>query len=56
MTAVVWVIVDVVYHGAWAASLTAIVAATFVALWYVVPVTLMLRQRKSRARADPDGS
>lgn len=56
MTAVVWFIVDFVYHGAWAATLTAIVAAAFLALWYVVPVMLLLRQRESRARADPNRS
>ena len=40
MTAVVWFIVDFVYAGNLASGLAAIVAAVFLALWYVVPLVL----------------
>jgi len=50
MSAVVFFVVDFVYAAAWAAGLTALVAATFLALWYVVPINLLLHgHRRDRA-------
>jgi Kef-type K+ transport system membrane component KefB len=38
ITAVVFVITDFLFHRAWAAAFTAIVALAFLVLWYAVPL------------------
>jgi hypothetical protein len=38
ITATVFVITDFLFHRAWAAAFTAVVALAFVALWYVLPL------------------
>ena len=52
MSAVVWFVVDFVFDGTWAAVLTALVAAVFLVLWYVVPIVLLVRPHER----DPDGA
>jgi hypothetical protein len=53
MSAVVWFVVDFVYDSTWAAVLTATAAFSFVALWFVVPVVLLVRgQRGDTGAAD----
>ncbi len=52
ITATVFVITDFLFHRAWAAVFTAIVAATFLALWYGLPLAAAIRdlQRPRRSR------
>ena len=45
MSAVIWLVVDVVYGQKWAAALTALVVAVFLVLWYVIPVALLLGRK-----------
>ena len=45
----VFVITDFLFHRAWAATFTAIVAAAFLVLWYGLPIGAAVRdQRRSR--------
>jgi Family of unknown function (DUF6328) len=52
ITATVFVITDFLFHRAWAAVFTAIVAATFLVLWYGLPLAAAIqdRQRPRRSR------
>jgi len=52
ITATVFVITDFLFHRTWAAVFTAIVAATFLALWYGLPLAAAIRdlQRPRRSR------
>jgi amino acid transporter len=52
ITCTVFVITDFLFHRAWAATFTAIVAAAFLVLWYGLPLGAALRdfQRSRRAR------
>jgi hypothetical protein len=52
ITATVFVITDFLFHRAWAVAFTAIVAATFLALWYGLPLAAAIRdlQRPRRSR------
>jgi Family of unknown function (DUF6328) len=52
ITATVFVITDFLFHRAWAAAFTAIVAATFLVLWYGLPLAAAIqdRQRPRRSR------
>jgi amino acid transporter len=38
ITAVVFVITDFLFHGAWAVAFTALVAAAFLVLWFALPL------------------
>ena len=52
ITCTVFVITDFLFHRAWAATFTAIVAAAFLALWYGLPLAALVRdlQKSRRAR------
>jgi sterol desaturase/sphingolipid hydroxylase (fatty acid hydroxylase superfamily) len=54
ITCTVFVIADFLFHRAWAATFTSIVAAAFLTLWYGLPLAALLRdsqvQRSRRAR------
>jgi O-antigen/teichoic acid export membrane protein len=52
MSSVVWFVVDFVYDGAWAAVLTAVVAAAFCFLWYVVPIIFLVQRQRDAGGAD----
>ena len=41
----VFVITDFLFHRAWAAAFTALVAAVFLALWYGIPLAAALKDR-----------
>ena len=51
ITATVFVITDFLFHRAWAAAFTAIVAATFLALWYGLPLAAAIRDRQRPRRS-----
>jgi hypothetical protein len=51
ITATVFVITDFLFHRAWAATFTAIVAATFLALWYGLPLAAAIRDRQRPRRS-----
>jgi amino acid transporter len=44
----VFVITDFLFHRAWAAAFTALVAAVFLALWYGIPLAAALKDRGVR--------
>jgi Kef-type K+ transport system membrane component KefB len=46
ITCTVFVITDFLFHRAWAATFTAIVAAAFVVLWYGLPIAAAVRDRR----------
>jgi Kef-type K+ transport system membrane component KefB len=48
ITATVFVITDFLFHHSWAAGLTAFVAATFVVLWYGLPLAAAIQDQRSR--------
>jgi Family of unknown function (DUF6328) len=48
ITCTVFVITDFLFHGAWAAGFTALVAAAFLVLWYGIPLAALLRGRRRR--------
>jgi hypothetical protein len=48
ITAAVFVITDFLFHHAWAAAFTAIVAATFLLLWYGLPLAAAIQDRRSK--------
>jgi hypothetical protein len=52
ITCVVFVITDFLFHRAWAATFTAIIAAGFLLLWYGLPLGAAIRdfQKSRRAR------
>jgi Kef-type K+ transport system membrane component KefB len=45
ITCTVFVITDFLFHRTWAATFTAIVAASFLVLWYGLPLAAALRDR-----------
>jgi Kef-type K+ transport system membrane component KefB len=45
ITCTVFVITDFLFHRAWAATFTAIVAAAFLVLWYGLPLAALLTDR-----------
>jgi hypothetical protein len=51
ITAAVFVITDFLFHHAWAATFTAIVAATFLLLWYGLPLGAAIRDRQRPRRS-----
>ncbi len=48
ITCTVFVITDFLFHRAWAATFTAIVAAAFLVLWYGLPLAALLRDRRRK--------
>lgn len=48
ITCTVFVITDFLFHRAWAATFTAIVAAAFLLLWYGLPLAALLRDRRRK--------
>jgi Kef-type K+ transport system membrane component KefB len=48
ITCTVFVITDFLFHRAWAATFTAIVAAAFLVLWYGLPLAAVLRARRRK--------
>jgi hypothetical protein len=53
ITCVVYVITDFIFHAAWAAAFTALIAAMFLLLWYGLPLGAAIqdyRQKSRRAR------
>jgi len=51
ITCVVFVITDFLFHRAWASAFTAIVGATFLLLWYGLPLAAFIRDRQQARRA-----
>jgi hypothetical protein len=51
ITCVVFVITDFLFHRAWAAVFTATVAASFLVLWYGLPLAAWVRQARRGTRA-----
>jgi hypothetical protein len=51
ITATVFVLTDFLFHRAWAAAFTAIVAATFLVLWYGLPLGAAIRDRQRPRRS-----
>jgi hypothetical protein len=51
VTCVVFVITDFLFHRAWASAFTAIVGATFLLLWYGLPLAAFIRDRQQARRA-----
>src|SRR5919108_148764 len=45
ITCTVFVITDFLFHRTWAATFTAVVAASFLVLWYALPLAAALRDR-----------
>jgi glucose-6-phosphate-specific signal transduction histidine kinase len=51
ITCVVFVITDYLFHRTWAAAFTALVGATFLLLWYGLPLAAFIRDRQRARRA-----
>jgi hypothetical protein len=51
ITCTVFVITDFLFHHAWAATFTAIVAAAFLIFWYGLPLGAAIRDRRESRRA-----
>ena len=51
ITCVVFVITDYLFHRTWAAAFTALVGATFLLLWYGLPLAAFIRDRQLARRA-----
>jgi glucose-6-phosphate-specific signal transduction histidine kinase len=51
ITCVVFVITDYLFHRTWAAAFTALVGATFLLLWYGLPLAAFIRDRQQARRA-----
>ena len=47
----IFVITDFLFHRAWAAAFTAIVALSFLVLWYGLPLAAALRDRRGSKRS-----
>jgi hypothetical protein len=43
VTGAVYLVMDIVLHGGWAATITSLLSALFVGLWYVIPVIARLQ-------------
>jgi hypothetical protein len=48
ITATVFVITDFLFHHSWAAAFSALVAATFLVLWYGLPLGAAIQDRRSK--------
>ena len=48
ITATVFMITDFVFHRAWAATFTAIVAVLFLVFWYGLPLAAAMQDRRKR--------
>jgi len=48
ITATVFVITDFLFHHSWAAAFSAVVAATFLVLWYGLPLGAAIQDRRSK--------
>jgi uncharacterized protein DUF6328 len=48
ITCVVFVITDFLFHRAWASVFTALIGASFLLLWYGLPLAAFLRDRRRR--------
>jgi amino acid transporter len=46
ITSVVFVITDFLFHRGWAATFTALIALTFIVLWYGLPLRAAYRDRR----------
>ena len=51
ITAAVFVITDFLFHRAWAATFTALIALAFLALWYGLPLAAAIRDRRTQTRS-----
>jgi Kef-type K+ transport system membrane component KefB len=51
ITCTVFVITDFLFHRAWAALFTALVAAAFLILWYGVPIAAAIRDSRKGKRS-----
>jgi phosphatidylserine synthase len=51
ITSAVFVITDFLFHRAWAATFTALIAACFLLLWYGLPLAAAIRDRQKRTRS-----
>jgi Flp pilus assembly protein TadB len=51
ITCVVFVITDFIFHRAWAAAFTALIAAAFLVLWYGLPLAAAIRDARQPRRA-----
>jgi hypothetical protein len=51
ITCAVFVITDLLFHAAWAATFTALIGALFVVLWYGLPLAAAIRDRQRARRA-----
>jgi Kef-type K+ transport system membrane component KefB len=50
ITCVVWVITDFLFHAAWAATFTALIAGMFLLLWYGLPLAAAIQDYRRRSR------
>jgi amino acid transporter len=50
ITCAVFVITDFLFHAAWAAAFTALIAAMFLLLWYGLPLLAAIQDYRQRAR------
>ena len=50
ITCVVWVITDFLFHAAWAATFTALIAGMFLLLWYGLPLAAAIQDYRQKAR------
>ena len=51
ITSAVFVITDFLFHRAWAATFTALIAAAFLVLWYGLPLASAIQDRRSPKRS-----
>jgi Kef-type K+ transport system membrane component KefB len=51
ITCSVFVITDFLFHRAWAAAFTALVAVAFLALWYGLPLAAAIQDRRREPRS-----
>jgi hypothetical protein len=51
ITSTVFVITDFLFHRAWAAAFTAFIAASFLLLWYGLPLAAAIRDRQTPRRS-----
>jgi Flp pilus assembly protein TadB len=48
ITATVFVITDFLFHHSWAAAFSALVGATFLVLWYGLPIAATIQEQRAR--------
>jgi hypothetical protein len=51
ITCVVFVITDFLFHRAWAATFTALLAVVFLGLWYGLPLVSAIQDRRQPRRS-----